>query len=75
MQIQLLFTLTVSATGFSSPTFVAAFVELVIVSIITNTPPLEQGKQNYIYVIMSFLYIQYVSDLFVCLILTDQNKS
>ena len=50
-------------------------VRLVIVLMITNTPWLEQGKQKYIYVIISFLYIQYVSDLFVCLILSDQNKS
>ena len=41
----------------------------------TNTPPLEQDRQKYIYVIISFLYIQYVNDLFLCLILTDQNKS
>ena len=39
---------------------------------ITNTPPLEQGKQWHIYVIMSFLYIEYVSDLFVCLIWPKQ---
>ena len=48
---------------------------LVIVLIITNTPLLEQGRQQYIYMILSILYIQYVSDLFVCLILSDQNKS
>ena len=51
------------------------FYKLGIVLMITNKPPLEQGRQKYIYVIISFLYIQYVSDLFVYLILTDQNKS
>ena len=35
---------------------------LVIVLMITNTPLLQQGRQKYIYVIISFLYIQYVSD-------------
>ena len=48
--------------------------KLVIVLMITNTPTLEQGKQKYIYVIISFLYIQYVSDLFVCLILPDKKQ-
>ena len=33
----------------------AASIKLVIVLMITNMPPLEQGRQKYIYVIFSFL--------------------
>ena len=47
--------------------FADQLLKLVIVIIITNTPPLEQGRQKYIYLMISFLYIQYVSDLSVCL--------
>ena len=35
--------------------------KLVIVLMITNTPPLEQDRQKYISVILSFLYIHYVN--------------
>ena len=37
---------------------------LVIVLMITNTSPLEKGRQKYIYVIISCLYIEHVSNLF-----------
>ena len=35
---------------------------LVIVFMISNTPPLEQGRQRYIYVTISCLYIHYVTN-------------
>ena len=47
-------------------------LQLVIFLMITNTPPLEQGKQKYIFVI--FTFFKYSMSVTYLSVLSDQNK-